>query len=540
LFRETSQIFQRGWLVNPNVAEYEGKMAFQGRLSRLKQGLKVAQRDFTNGEVRLHVSKCSFIPKKTALEGRLTRYVCNSGVNPALRCEKVKSDQEVGWNRLGFDRRRWETEGMTAQVDFFRLAQRRDDTAGQGVPSRRHLLRRYILPAVLLVGLLGLASWTGVGFLFPSHSVTEVSAHIAQSEVSREGSLLFKAAGWVEPHPAPVRVAALAPGVVDRLLVVEDQPVTAGEAVAELVRHDARHAYERALANLKLREAETEEAQAVLTTATTRLEQPVHLEIPLVETEAALAKIQTQLRNVPFEIRRAESRLDFAKRDYERKSALKGIVAGRAIHEARSALAEATVSLKEHQARRDSLRKEREALIAYRDVLKMQLELKTGEIRAEKEAQTKLKAAKARVRQAEIHLAEAKLRLDRMTVCAPMDGRILDLVVQSGAKLIDGMGHRDMLGDSTVVTMYLPDNLQVGVAVCFEDTPKVSLGQPVRIECPAVPEPLEGRVSFVGSSVDIQRNTLPVKVAFDTPPSAIRPKTLVDVAFLAPSRPSAE
>ena len=70
--------------------------------------------------------------------------------------------------------------------------------------------------------------------------------------------------------------------------------------------------------------------------------------------------------------------------------------------------------------------------------------------------------------------------------------------------------------------------------MCFEDTPKVSLGQPVRIECPAVPEPLEGQVSFIGSSVDIQRNTLPVKVAIDAPPSVIKPRMLADVVFLSP------
>ena len=52
--------------------------------------------------------------------------------------------------------------------------------------SRKHLLARYILPALLLVSLLGLASWAYMRFVFPSHSVTMDSAHVAQSEAIRE------------------------------------------------------------------------------------------------------------------------------------------------------------------------------------------------------------------------------------------------------------------------------------------------------------------------------------------------------------------
>jgi len=234
-----------------------------------------------------------------------------------------------------------------------------NDSARSVLRSRKHLLHRFVLPILLSLGFFGLAALVG--------------------------------------------------GAVDKLLVVEDQPVRAGEVVAELVKEDACHAYKRALAELKLREAELEEARAVLTAATTRLEKPVHLEVPLAEAEAALAKIETQLEKAPFEIRRAEARLDFAKRDCQVKTALKGVVAGRAIDQARSALAEATVFLEEFQARKDSLRKEREALADHRDTLKTQLELRVGEIQAKREAEAKLKAAQARVKHAEIHLAEARL-----------------------------------------------------------------------------------------------------------------------------------
>ena len=425
---------------------------------------------------------------------------------------------------------------MTAHVDSFRLARKPGDTASRGLFPHWHPPFRYVLPALLLIGVFGLTSWMGIGFLFPSRLLTAISPRTSQSEMTREGAPLFEARGWIEPCPTPIRVTTLAAGVVDKLLVVEDQSVTAGEAVAELVKDDARHVAELALSNLKLREAELEEARAVLVSATTRLERPVHLELPLIQTEAALANIETQLDAIPFEIRSAEARLEFASQDYQRKSALKGVVAGRIIDQTRSVLAEATASFEEYQARGASLAKEREALRAYRDTLKTQLELKVGEVQAKRAAEAALAAAQARVQQAETHLAEARLRLDRMTVLAPVDGRILDLIAVPGTKLTDGTGHGSGHEKGTVVTMYIPDNLQARVDVCFEDTARVSLGQPARIACPALPTPLDGRVSSVGSTVDIRKNTLPVKVAIDSPPSEIIPRMLVDVAFLPPSR----
>ena len=70
-----------------------------------------------------------------------------------------------------------------------------------------------------------------------------VPVHVARAEVQQAGTPLFKAAGWVEPRPTPILVAALASGVVERLLVVEDQAVETGQPVAELVA-DMDHPHE--------------------------------------------------------------------------------------------------------------------------------------------------------------------------------------------------------------------------------------------------------------------------------------------------------
>ena len=94
-------------------------------------------------------------------------------------------------------------------------------------------------------------------------------------------------------------------------------------------------------------------------------------------------------------------------------------------------------------------------------------------------AKARVDAARARVEQARVALAEAKLRLDRMTVRAPIDGRVYQLVAYPGTTLTGGMGPVPNADGSTVVTLYRPECCRVRVDVRFEDIPKVSLGQPV-------------------------------------------------------------
>ena len=111
---------------------------------------------------------------------------------------------------------------------------------------------------------------------------------VLQAQQQPAGTHLFTAAGWIEPQPTPIRMSALAPGVVEKLLVVENQRVSAGEVVAQLVKEDAELAHRRAAAELQLRAAE-------LTAALTRLKHPVHLEAELGAAAAKLASVETLL-----------------------------------------------------------------------------------------------------------------------------------------------------------------------------------------------------------------------------------------------------
>lgn len=426
---------------------------------------------------------------------------------------------------------------MSTDVDLRELAVDRSGTGQPSIKTRQHVLTRYVLPLILIIGFLSLVAWASRDLMFPPKPVTVVPVFSTTAEVWQEGTPLFNAAGWIEPRPTPIRVAALAPGVVERLLVVEDQDVRIGEQIAELVKDDAKLVHDRAMADLALRQAELDEANAASTAAETRFKQPVHLEAALGEANASLAKIETALKNLPFETRRAEANYDAMKKDYDGKVAAEGVVAGVEIDIAKSKMKSAKALFEELGDRSESLKKEQAALVQRRDALKTQLELLADETKAKDEAQAKIKAAKARVEQARVAVAEAKLQLDRMTIVAPVDGRVFRLIAHPGARIGSGMTHMEGHDGSTVVTMYRPEMLQVRVDVRFEDIPKVSLKQPVEIDNPALPSPLTGEVLFISSEADIQKNTLQVKVAIPVPPPVFKPEMLVDVTFLAPKQP---
>jgi multidrug efflux pump subunit AcrA (membrane-fusion protein) len=121
-----------------------------------------------------------------------------------------------------------------------------------------------------------------------------------------------------------------------------------------------------------------------------------------------------------------------------------------------------------------------------------------------------------------------------MTIRSPVDGRVYQLVAYPGTTLTGGMGPVPNADGSTVITIYQPEMLQIRVDARFEDIPKVSLGQQVTINNPALKEPIAGKVLFVSSEANVQKNTLQVKVAIDSPQTVLKPEMLVDVTFLAP------
>ncbi len=426
---------------------------------------------------------------------------------------------------------------MATEVDLRELAIDREEPATLAVARRRHLIARYVLPVCLIVGFLLLLAWALRDTLLPTTPVTVVPVHVSRAEFQQAGTPLFRAAGWVEPRPTPIAVAALAPGVVEELLVVEDQSVKTGDPVAVLVSEDAELAHQAALADQELRQAELDQARATLKAGQIRFDEPVHLEAPLAEAEARLAAAQTRLADLPYQQQIAAAKLQFAQSDHDGKARAGDAVAGRALEESRSEMTAAQALVDQLDRQSTSLEAEIKALARRRDALQEQFKLKTEERLQLDEARTQVEAATARREQARVALAEAKLRLDRMTVRAPIDGRVYRLWSNPGARLMPGVRQGGGRDGSTAVTMYRPESLQVRVDVRFDDLPQVRRDQPAIIESPAVTGPLEGKVLFRSSLVDIQKNTLEVKVSIKEPPEVFKPEMLVDVTFLAPDQP---
>lgn len=428
---------------------------------------------------------------------------------------------------------------MSSPPDVSQLAVRRRAEAGPSLGPPRSLLARYLVPGAVVLGFLALLAWSARQRLLPSRPVTVMPVIGRKTAAQRPGEVLFTAAGWVEPRPTPVLVPALAEGIVERLLVVEDQAVEAGEPIAVLIDADARLALQHAEAERKIREAELDSAVAAHLAAQRSLEHPVHLESSLAEAESLLAKAETELAGLPFQLRAAEARANLAAQDLRRKQDAAQAVAARDIDRAKAEWEAAQAELEELRSRGPQLENQRDALARKRAALRTQLELKTVENRDLAEAAAKLKAARARFQQADAAVQTAQLRLERMTVRAPVAGRVLELMARPGSRVADAsarLGHEP----TTVVTLYDPRMLQVRADVRLEDLGRVAPGQAVRIETAAVGRELEGRVLYCTSVADIQKNTLQVKVALDHAPAVLKPEMLVQVRFLAPPAAGAD
>lgn len=422
---------------------------------------------------------------------------------------------------------------MASQVDLRQLAVERPGTSAAALVRKRPWLLQWGFPLTIFAGFGSLVGWSARDRWLPARPVTVVPVILAKADVQDAGTPLFQAAGWIEPRPTPVMASALVEGVVEQLLVVEGQEVQAGEPIAKLVDADARIGVKEAEAMEQLRIAERNVLQATLAAAQKNAEQPVHLEAELAAADATLAGLDTEIKNLPFVLRAAQSRLELARQDLEGKKSVGDAIAGRVVQKAQSEFDAAAAAVEELRQRAPSLESQREACGRKCQALRTKLSLKTEEKRAFEEAQANLAAAEAKLAQARLAVELAQLRLERMTVRSPIAGRVLVLNAQPGRRLmgISAASERDA---STVVTLYDPQQLQVRADVRLEDVPQVQIGQAVRISTAAASQPLIGRVLATTSQADIQKNTLSVKVSIDDPPAVIKPEMLAQVTFLAP------
>ena len=425
-----------------------------------------------------------------------------------------------------------------SQLDLSRLAvDRSPSDAPQTRQRRPRWVSRYVLPISILLGYLALLGAAAGRQLLPKPAVTVVPVIVKRGAIQQAGTPMFQAAGWIEPRPTSVSVAALAPGVLEELLVVEGQSLLKGEPIARLIAIDAELGVQQAKASLSIRDGELQRAQAELKAAIARLDKPVHLQARLADAESLLAKATTEQEKLPFLLRAAKANLEFTRSSLAGKQSAQNAIAGVVIELAAKDPAAARAELEELQRRGPNLQRESVALRKKVDALQAQLDLLVEERRQVEEAKAKVVSASGLQEEARLRLRQAELILDRTVIRSPMDGRVLRLVALPGTRVM-GLEHTAGQSSSTVVEMYDPQRLQVRADVRLEDVPGIVPGAPVEIETASSGKPIKGRVLQSTSSANIQKNTLEVKVELVDPPPTVRPEMLVTATFLAPRRES--
>ena len=420
------------------------------------------------------------------------------------------------------------------RLDLSKLALDRSPTKSiAGRPRPRRWLSRYVLPLTILLGFLALLGATAGHQLWPQQSVTVVPVIVKRSDVQQAGTALFQAAGWIEPRPTAISVAALAPGVIEELLVVEGQQVTRGEPIARLISIDAELAVEQSEATLAIRGGELQRAEAERDAAIIRLENPVHLTVQLAEANGLLARAKTESDKLPFLIEAAGARLKFTSATVESRRAAGAAIPARTIQQAEAEYSEADATLRELRVRQPNLKREIEAFQNKVNAVQTQLELLVEERRQLEEAKAKVVSAAALRDEASSLLRKATLNLERNVVRSPINGRVLRLVASPGMRVM-GLDATGGQSSSTVVELYDPARLQVRADVRLEDVPMVTPGQPVEVETASSGHTIQGRVLQSTSSANIQKNTLEVKVELIEPPPTVSPEMLVTATFLAP------
>ena len=370
---------------------------------------------------------------------------------------------------------------------------------------------------ILMAGLLLLSHV--LGDALSSATEVRVVPVVVKTTAETGGAVTVQAPGWVEAAPYPISVPALADGTVKEVLVLEGQPVNAGDVVARLVDDDAKLALARAEAELKQRDA-------ALRAAKTNWDNPVERTRAVAAAEGMVAETKAQLAQLGAEVTAETARADELRDRLARneRALAQNAATETEVVQTRLQLAAQVGTLGARQAQRPVLEaqlRQREAeLVAAKENLRLRVE----------EAKA-LEEATAAVADATAMRDEAALRLARMEVRSPADGIVMQRLVEPGSKLAFGM---DPDHSAHAVRLYDPKKLQVRVDVPLADAAKVGVGQKAKIVVGVLPDrTFDGVVSRVVHEADIQKNTLQVKVAITDPSAELKPEMLARVRFLS-------
>ena len=306
-----------------------------------------------------------------------------------------------------------------APLDLSRLAlDRSAPNAGDAKWKKRNRkwLVRYVIPLGILAGFAILMMVAAGNSLWSKPAVEVVPVIVKRATVQQSGIPLFQAAGWIEPRPTSINVPALTPGVIEELLVVEGQAVKKGESIARLISIDAEITVKQAQVALSTTEGELQRALAEQRAAELRLKKPVHLQVELADAQSLLAKAETEMASLPFQLETARASLEFAEQSVTGKRAAGSAIPAVVLQRAESEYAAADAKLRELQKREPRLKNEIAAIQGKVTAIQLQLELLIEETRQRDEAKARVQSATALRDAAGLHLEKAELALARNTI----------------------------------------------------------------------------------------------------------------------------
>lgn len=368
---------------------------------------------------------------------------------------------------------------------------------------------RFVLVAIVFAGLVS------IGYrLLPGVSTTWSSARSHRAEgrnaAAREpppaARARVAALGRLAPRGEIVNVGAPEGDRLARLTVEEGQRVRRGEILAYL-ESQAERVAERTQIAARLAEAtsrvrsETAFGRAVISESTARVR--LQEDLPDLEIrvhEAKVRVLEAELQNSQRDLERVRGlrRQDLISQQELERQAL-------TVHRNRLDLEAARVLLEKLQRARD-------------------LELAVAQSQrstAEASLPRALTAVEIESLRASLVLAEA--RIERTIIRAPIDGRILKIIMRSG----EATGMRPILQMGDTSHMY-------AIAEVYEtDVGLVRAGQSATVTSPALSRPLTGRVEMIGTVV--AKNAI-----VDIDPAALADRRVVEVKVrLDESEPAA-
>jgi HlyD family secretion protein len=343
---------------------------------------------------------------------------------------------------------------------------------------------------------------------------------------------VVQAPGWLEADPYYIACTALADGVVREILALEGERVEAGQVVARLVAEDAELSLAQAEADLAFARSKLIEAEANSRAAQSEWDHPVQRDRMVETTRARLDEAQAELAQLPSLVEAEHASLEAMREELRRQE--QALTSG-AINELevivlRNETASQAARLSATEQRRGILEARVARLRAEVRAAERDAELRIEERRALDFARAHRADAAAGVARAEAVRDEARLRLDRMTIHAPISGFVQRRLKAPGDKVMLGM---DDPHSAHLLHLYDPETIQVRVDVPLADAAHVFVGQRCEVIVDVLPEtPFAGEVTRVTHEADLQKNTLQAKVRVIDPSPLLRPEMLTRVKFL--------